>query len=259
MRRTPLATLQREVAAVLMDEAARTRWQRDPGAYARAAGLKGTSAGLLRTLDAADVAYYASRRWVDRWSFLAGDLPRATALARADGCLYDYFRAAPYPLEDNVEEGLRFAAWLRARAVAGGLGAVPCILPDLATYEATVAQAWMAQPPRGTKDTPLGAKPRRAGGVFLLELGHDLTGLVADDGSVRATDAPHARFHVAVVRRPGRVEPIGMDRADYLLAKGAAGRRTQAQLVASVRKATGITAGAARASLRELRHAGIVG
>lgn len=251
-----LERLQRELAAILMDEAARLRWQADPRAYAKAAGLNPRDAKLLAGMVPGDVAYYAGRRWVDRWSFLQGDLPRSVALARKDGCLYAYFRAEPYPFEDTVKEATRFSQWLAAERnaeLAGKPGAtpIPCLLPDLAAYEAAVSACWRIDPPQARAEAMQPARPKRRPGVALLTLDHDFFDQLE---SPRIHDPPHATTHLALVRRPGTVAPFKMDEPDHLLVKLANGKRTEAQLLSEVQRRTGATAKGLKASLGELRN-----
>lgn len=242
-----LLKLQRELAALLIEEPARRAFAEAPRAYARRR-LAGKDAALLASLDPGDVGYFASRRRIDRLAALRVDVPRAAALLEGRGDHLRYFRAHPYALEDAVKEAARLARWA---AQAARKGQVPPLAADLARYEAAHL-ALRARAPRPARPS---AAPRRAPGLVLLALAHDLGPALADDGPPAA---PARRCLVALHRTTDGVEAGEVRPLVWHLLKRADGRRSAASLARQAAEAAGTSAAAATRALRALRREGVL-
>lgn len=243
-----LLRLQRELAALLMEEPARRAFAAGRRRYARQRGLAGKDARLLASLDPGDVGYFAARRQIDRRSALRLDLPRATALLEREDHLLRYFRAHPYAFEDPLREAKRMARWA---AQAARRGKVQALAADLARYEAADL-ALRAKPHRPAKPA---RRARRAPNLVRLSLGHDIAAALEEGAPFEAEARP---VHVVLWRGGegvlgGEVAPV----VAHLL-RLANGRRTDAALVAGAARAAGVPAGRARRALAELRREGLL-
>lgn len=243
-----LLKLQRELAALLMEEPARQAFAAGKRRYVRQRGLAGKDARLLASLDADDVGYFASRRAIDRRGALRLDLGRTTALLEQGDGLFRYFRACPYALEDPVKEAKRVAAWA---VKAARKGQVPALVADLARYEAADL-ALRAAAPRTARPS---RHPRRAPHVVLLRVGHDLAPVLDEDGSLEAEARP---AHVVLWRGPegvhgGKVPPVVAE-----LLRRADGRTPEAALVREAARASKTAVSGAKRALAELRKEGLL-
>jgi hypothetical protein len=238
-----LRKLQEELASLLLEEPSRRSFARGRTRHVRGRGLRGKEATLLASLDADDVAYFAARRAADRRSALAADLPRTYQALDEAGKLPAYFRAHPYALEDPLREAARAAGWCARPEGAR----VPAWIADLAAFE-HAHLALLAKPFRAARAS---RRPRRAPGVVLLRLGHDLAPALSRGrgGRSRAT-------YAALVRRPGDVEAGEIPALDFHVLRAADGRRTDAQVLAAAARRASATEPKARASLRRLQRDG---
>jgi len=234
-----LKRLQEQVAALLMEEPARRSFARDPKAHVRRTGLKGKEARILAGLDADDVAYFASRREIDRRGMLRADMPDSFDRLDAEGRVLLYFRAFPYALEDPLRESARFARWARQAARKGQVSA---LLADTAAFEAALlrARTLAYRPPRPS------ARPRRAPGLRLLALSHDLS-----DGTAR-------RCLVAIVPTARGVEAGEVDALTWHVLRAADGKRTFAQVAALAASKAGAPASRAGTTARRLAREGFL-
>lgn len=242
-----LLRLQRELAALLMEEPARRAFAAGKQRYARQRGLRGKEARLLASLDAGDVGYFASRRQLDRRSALRVDMTRTTALLEERDLLLRYFRAVPYALEDPVKEAKRVASWA---VKAARKGHIPGLAADLARYEAADL-ALRARPHKAAKPS---RHPRRAPGIVLLRLGHDIA--PALEGGTFDVEA--RRCHVLVWRGPEEVKAGEMPAVVAHILRLADGKRPEARLVTAASRAAGLPPGPAKRALAELRAEGLV-
>jgi hypothetical protein len=245
----PLLKVQEELAAILMEPAARKAFRADPEGSLRSRGVRGRDLDLLAGLDADDLAYFAERRNIDRHQALRADAPRSVELLQsAHGRLNAYFRAHPYSLEDPKLETDRFARWCRDAARDG---TVPAVLPDLARFEAAVLRLL------GTKArtaTP-SARPRRAPGVRLLRLGHRLGPLLR---SGKAKDAEAGPATMALRRTPGDVRWNGLTELEAALLRAADGKHTEAAWLKAAAAATKSSLAQAQSAARDLRSEGLL-
>ena len=111
-----LAHLQRELAALILKPGRLAEFRRGRSVFARSRGLKGGAAKQFASLSAAGVAYFASRRRIDRAGYLSASMPRTVTAAQRTGALRSYFDAEPYALEDWRKEARRFARWITQAA-----------------------------------------------------------------------------------------------------------------------------------------------
>lgn len=244
-----LLAQQEALAVVLMDPARRKAFAADPKATLRALGLAGQDLALLATLDAGDLAYFATRRNVDRHQALRADAPLTVRLLEATrGRVQAYFRAHPFSLEDPRAEVLRFARWCVAAAKDG---TVPALAPDLARYEAAVLKLSKqdARPLRAS------AKPRRAPQQVRFTAAHRLAEALRSDG------VPKARAgvaHVVVQRVPADVRWHIVSPLEAELIEAADGKRSEATWLKAAAKAAGATLAQARSSAAGLRGDGLI-
>lgn len=242
-----LLKLQRELAALLMEEPARRAFAEAPKRYA-GKRLHGKDAQLLASLDPADVGYFASRRAIDRRGALAMDLPRTTALLEEHGRLLPYFRDHPYAIEDPLREVRRAARWCKA---AARKGTIPALAADLAAYEAA-HNVLRTKPHRHAAPS---TRPRRAPGVVLLDLGHDISVALDEESPLEAPARPcfvllhHG--HDGIVA--GEVPEVA-----WQVLRLANGRRTDEQLIAAAAKAAGVPRAKAARALAEGRREGVL-
>ncbi|MCA1814342.1 MAG: hypothetical protein LC624_10405 [Halobacteriales archaeon] len=230
---------QEELAALLMEERARRSFAKDAKAHARKAGLKGKEARILAALDAGDVGYFASRREIDRRGMLRADLPQTCERLDEENRVLRYFRAHPYALEDPLAEAERVARWARQ---AARKGQVSVLLADTALFEATLLRARTASP----KPARPSARPRRAPGLKLLRLAHDLS-----DGAERPC-------HVAIAHGPHGVEAGEVDALAWHVLRAADGKRTSTQVAALAARQAAAPASKARTTLRRLAREGFL-
>lgn len=243
-----LLRLQRELAALLMEEPARQAFAAGKRRYARQRGLTGQDARLLASLDASDVGYFASRRAIDRRGALRLDLGRTTALLEQGDGLFRYFRAHPYALEDPVREARRLAAWA---VQAARRGQVPALAADLARYEAADL-ALRGATPRAARPS---RHPRRAPHVVLLRVGHDLERALEEDGPLEAEVRP---AQVVLWRGPDGVHGGEVPAVVAEVLRRADGRTSEAALVREAARASKATVARAKRALAELRKEGLL-
>ena len=248
-----LLKVQQELAAILMEPAARKAFRDDPEGSLRARGVRGRDLRLLAGLVPDDLAYFAERRNIDRLQALRADAPRSTRLfEEAHGRLNAYFRAHPYSLEDPRDETDRFAKW--CRQVVDREGTLPAMLPDLAAYEAAVLRLLIAKPRAAAPSR----RPKRAPGVKLLHLRHRLgPGLRADDPR-KAEPAGHGGAWMALHRTADDVRWFGLSGLDAALLRSASGKATETAWLTAAAKNVGSTARAARRAADELRADGLL-
>ena len=241
-----LAKLQSALAALLMEPAKLEMFQANAKAYARRAGLSGKDAVLLAGLPPEGAAYFASRRVIDRYHYLDGDVPRSVAAIDATvGLAATYFTDRPYAKEDPRAEVRQFRAWATAAAKSGR---IPAPLGDLATLEAT-GMLLMDKPHRKPVRS---SRLRKAPGVVVLKMRHNPDQLVGAEPLSAAT----GRFPTALVREPDDVEVVTLEPVAAALVAAASGKRTEAQVVSAFAPRFG--AKAVRASLRDLRKRSIL-
>lgn len=244
-----LLAVQEALAAILMQPAERKAFAADPRATLRGLGLKGKDLALLAGVDADDLAYFATRRNIDRHHALRSDAPLSVQLLEATrGRVQAYFRAHPFALEDPRAETARFARWA---AKAARDGTAPALLPDLARYEAAVLRL-MGKPFR---PTPPSAKPRRARGQAYLAAQHRLHEALRSRGVPKAT--PGAT-NVVVKLLADDVRWHVVTDLEAALLEAADGRRTEAQWLAAAAKAAGASVAQARVAAAGLRKDGLV-
>lgn len=231
-----LLDLQRTLAALLMEEPARRAFAADPLAYARAAGLPPKDARLLASVDPDDLAYFATRRQVDRRVMLSADLPRSARLLGEPRAFLPYFRAHPYAFEDPLKEAARFAKWARRHA--------PADLADVALYEATVLRL-AARPHRTARPS---RHPKAVPGLALLRLGHLVHG--------RRPEPMEPACYV-LVRTPDDVMWYRVAEVDLQLLDKAKGRLPEAAWLKAAAAEAGVSLAEARRSARELRAEGL--
>jgi hypothetical protein len=236
-----LAKLQSALAALLMEQGRLDQFRADPARYATSFGLTGDAAKLLAGLPAEGAAYFASRRVIDRFHYLKGDLPRSVAaIDGAVGLAATYFADVPYAKEDPRAEVTQFRAWAGKAAKSGR---IPAPLGDLAQVEAG-GMLLMDEP---HAKAPKSAKLRRAPGVALLALRHDPDDLLHGDPLA----ATKGVFPTALAREPDDVEVYKLDPVAAALLRLAEGKGTPD---AAVRKLAAKHGEAAvKASLRDLR------
>lgn len=244
-----LLQVQQALAAVLMQAPERAAFARDPQGTLRRLGLKGRDLALLATVDADDLAYFATRRNVDRHQALKADAPMTVALLEATrGRVQAYFRAHPFSLEDPWRETERFARWCRKAAADGS---APALAPDLAAYEAAVLRL-MGRTPRAAKPS---AKPRRTPDQVRFTARHRLHEALRSDGVPKA----RAGETFVVVRRvPGDVKWHVVTPLEAALVERADGKRTEASWLKAAAKSAGATVAAAKAAAAGLRKDGLV-
>lgn len=228
-----LRAVQRQLAALLMEESELRAFAASPAAFLRARRQRGNDARLLAALDANDLAYFASRRRIDRGVMLAADLPRTAGLLGARG-LVPYFRANPYALEEWAAEATRFAGWASRQHE-------PAVLGDLARFE--FAELRLMR--REWKSTPPSRQPRRAAGLVLLALGHRV------DGPSTGRRGPS--FY-ALLRQPNDVTWFRYGKLEHALLRTADGRRGESAWLGQAAKMSGTTTTEAGAAARLLRN-----
>ncbi len=241
-----LAKLQSALAALLMEPGRLEAFQNDPKAYARRFGLTGDTAALLAGLPPEGAAYFASRRVIDRFSYLSGDLPRSVAAVdHAVGLAATYFADKPYAFEDPRDEVRQFRAWALAAAKKGTL---PAPVADLVAIEAggmLLMDKAYAKPAKSKT-------VKRASGMALLALRHDPEELLHGD----TLAAPRGNFPTVLAREEDDIEVYKLEPVAIALFKAATGRLGDDAVVAKL--ASKFTAKAVRASLRDLRKLGIL-
>lgn len=240
------AKLQSALAALLMEPAELAAFQAKPAAYAKRRGLTGATAKLLADMPSEGAAYFASRRVIDRFGYLSGDLPKSVAAVDdAVGLAATYFTDRPYAKEDPRAEVRQFKAWAQKAARAGKL---PRPLADLAAIEAggmmLMDRAYVA-PKRS-------ARLAKAPGIVLLALRHDPNELLHGV----TLEAPEGRFPTVLAREPDDVEVYKLEPVAEALLNAAKGNRTPDQVVDALAPRFG--AKAVRASLRDLRRLGLL-
>jgi hypothetical protein len=248
-----LLKVQQELAAILMEPAARKAFRDDPAGSLRARGVRGRDLQLLAGLVPDDLAYFAERRNIDRLQALRADAPRSTRLFEdAHGRLNAYFRAHPYSLEDPRKETERFARWCR-QAVARE-GSLPAVLPDLAAYEAAVLRLLVAKPKAATANR----RPRRAPGVKLLRLRHRIGPALRADDPRKAEPAGAAGAWMALHRTADDVCWFGLSAVEAALLRSASGNASEAAWLKAAAAAAGTTPVQARKAARELAADGLL-
>ncbi len=246
-RKGGLAALQSELAGLLMDSAELAAFAAGPKTYA-AARLAPTDAAILGNLNPKDLAYFASRRSIDRRGALKADMPDSVRLLERKTRLLHYFRAYPFPYEDPRKEARRFARWTR-RAVRDGLA--PATLPDLASVEAAMVDLRSRKPRRPA----VSARPCRAPNVRLFRLRHDLSAWF----SGRRAKWPERESWVALhLGADGRIVPYRMDAHDWEVLWLADGHHLERTLVDDVAERFDVWNREVQRSIRELRREGLL-
>ena len=244
-----LQRIQEELAAILMEPAARKAFAQDPRGSLKARGVKGRDLDLLAGLVADDLAYFAERRNIDRLQALRADAPRSTALLEAaHGRLNAYFRAFPYSLEDPLDETNRFARWCMGAAAEG---TVPPVLPDLAAFDAAVLRLVRSK----AKATKASDRPRRAPGVRILRLGHAIGPALRSGDAAQAKPGPAS---IALHRTEDDVRWYGLTPLDEALLRTADGTRTPTAWLKMAATSAGTTVAKARKAARELVDDGLL-
>lgn len=244
-----LLQVQQALAAVLMQPAERKAFAQDPRGTLGKLGLKGRDLDLVAGLDVEDLAYFATRRNVDRHHALRADAPLSVRLLEdTRGRVQAYFRAYPFSLEDPVKETARFAKWARKAAQDG---AAPALLPDLAAYEAAVLKlvGTAYKPSRPSRN------PRRAAGQSYLAAEHRLHEALRSRGTPKARTG--AAF-VVVKRLPDDVQWHVITDLEAALLDGADGKTPEAQWLAKAAKASGSTLASARQAAAGLWKDGLL-
>lgn len=224
-----LLEVQQALAAVLMQPAERKAFAQAPRDTLRKMGLKGRDLDLVAGLDADDLAYFATRRNIDRHHALRADAPLSVRLLEdTRGRVQAYFRAHPFSLEDPVQETARFARWARQAAKDG---TAPALLPDLAAYEAAALKLM------GTacKPTRPSRNPKRAGGQTYLMVAHLL------HEALRAKGTPKARpgtAFVVIKRLPDDIRWHVVTDLEAALLDGADGKTPEKAWLANAAKST---------------------
>lgn len=232
-----LHAVQSELARILLEADASRKFAHDPASYLRARGVQGRDLDLLAALDADDLAYFASRRNIDRIVALRADAPLATdALRRTKGNLNRYFRAFPYSLEDPRLEIQRFASWARKVAARGG---IQPIVADLAAYEAEV-QALLATQARKARPSK---HPRIAPGVRLLHLETSIADVLLERP---ARASPAGPASMALHRTATEVLWFVLDPLDVALLDSADGATPQKQWITAAANRTSSSPAQAR-------------
>ena len=246
-----LAALQEQLAALLMEAPQRAAFAADAPAFLRSQGLRGRDARLLASLDADDLAYFASRRHIDRQVALRAELPRSCRLLEAEGRLLWYLRDCPYAREGAVAEARQFAAWARRAARAGQ---VTALLPDLAAFEVEVLRLGLAAAPAaGGAGLRPAAYPMRAPRTAILHLRHPVQGA---RGQAVPAVAPEETF-LGLVRTDGVVWHR-FERVDFELLRSARGRMPESAWLAAAARAAAVPVAEARESARQLRAVGLL-
>lgn len=244
-----LLEVQQALAAVLMQPAERKAFAQNPRATLRHMGLKGRDLDLVAGLDADDLAYFATRRNIDRHHALRADAPLSVRLLEdTRGRVQAYFRAFPFSLEDPVKETARFAKWARQAAKDGS---APALLPDLAAYEAAVLRlvGTAYKPPRPSRN------PKRAGGQSYLLAEHLLHQALRSKGTPKAR--PGTAF-VVVKRLPDDVRWHVITDLEAALLDGADGKLPEARWLAKAAKSAGATLAQARKAATGLWNDGLL-
>lgn len=240
---------QEALAVVLMQAQERKAFAQDPTATLRSLGLRGNDLALLASLDADDLAYFATRRNIDRYQALRADAPLTLRLLEATrGRVQAYFRTFPFSLEDPRAETKRFATWC-VRAARDGT--VPALAPDLARYEAAVLDL-LARKPRAA---PPSTKPRRAPGLVRFMATHRLQQALRSKGIPKAT--PNAT-PVVVQRTADDVRWNVLTPLEAALVDLADGKRTQATWLKQATQQAGATLAEARKAAAGLRRDGLL-
>ncbi|MEK6985450.1 MAG: hypothetical protein AABX89_03585 [Candidatus Thermoplasmatota archaeon] len=241
-----LAKLQSALAALLMEPAQLAAFQAKPAAYAKRRGLTGATAKLLAEMPSEGAAYFASRRVIDRFSYLSGDLPKSVAAVdTAVGLEATYFTERPYAKEDPRAEVRQFKVWAQQAARSGK---IPRPLADLAAIEA----GGMMLMDRAYVKPKRSQQLAKAPGIVLLRLRHDPNELLHGV----TLEAPEGRYPTALVREPDDVEVYKLEPVAESLLNAATGKRTPDQVVAALAPRFG--AKAVRTSLRDLRRLGLL-
>jgi hypothetical protein len=244
-----LLKIQQELAAILLEPAARKAFAEEPRGYLRKRGVKGRDVELLASLVPDDLAYFAERRNIDRHHALRADAPRSVRLLEsAHGRPNSYFRAFPYSLEDPRDETDRFARWCKAAAHDGIL---PAVLPDVAAFEAAGLRM-IAQPFRPAKPS---AKPKRAPGVKVLRLRHRIGPVLRTGNAAAANPGPTV---MALVRSADDVHWFVLPPLQAMLLLSADGRRTPATWLKAAAVATSATVAQARKAAAALARDGLL-
>ena len=244
-----LLAVQHALATVLMQAPERATFAKDPAGTLRRLGLTGKDLRLLATVDVDDLAYFATRRNVDRHQALKADAPMTVALLEATrGRVQAYFRAYPFSLEDPRRETERFAKWCRKAAADGD---VPALAPDLATYEAAVLRL-MTRAPRAAKPGP---KPRRTPDQVRFVARHRLHEALRGDGVPKARAG---ETYVVVRRVPGDVTWHVVTPLEAALVECADGKRTEAAWLKDAARLADATVADAKAAAAGLRKDGLI-
>jgi hypothetical protein len=240
---------QEALAAILMQAPQRKSFATDPQGTLRALGLKGKDLDLLATLDADDLAYFATRRNIDRHQALRADAPLTMRLLESTrGRVQAYFRAHPFSLEDPRDEVVRFARWC-VRAAKDGT--VPALAPDIARYEAAVLRL-LTQPAKAIRPS---AKPKRTPQQVRFEAAHRLHEALRSEGAPKATPGVS---YVVVHRVPDDVKWHIVTALEAALIDSADGKRTEQSWLAAAAKAAGATVAQAKAAAAGLRKDGLI-
>ncbi len=244
-----LLDVQAALATILMEGPRRKAFADDPRATLKALGLKGRDLDLLAAVDANDLAYFATRRNIDRHQALKADAPMTVALLEATrGRLQAYFRAHPFSLEDPRRETERFAKWC---AKAAQDGTVPALAPDLARYEAAVLRL-LGRKGRMAKPS---ARPCRTPDQVRFVAAHRLHDALRGDGVPKAKAG---KTFVVVRRVPGDVQWHVITRVEAVLVELADGKRTEAAWLRAAATRAGATVARAKAAAAGLRKDGLI-
>lgn len=245
----PLQAMQEALALVLMDGTARQAFAKDPTGTLRRLGLKGNDVTLLSTVDANDLAYFATRRNIDRHQALRADAPLTMRLLEGTrGRVQAYFRAYPFSLEDPQKETARFAEWCKQAAKDG---TVPALAPDLARYDAGVLRL-LTRPYREAKPS---ARPKRVAGLIRFQAAHRLQDALRSDGVPKARPGP---VHVILQRTPDDIRWNIVTPLEATLVALADGKRTEAQWLREAQQRHGGTRTAITKVAAQLRRDGLI-
>lgn len=244
-----LRAQQQALAAILMQAEERKAFAADPRAALRRLGVRGKDADLLASLDADDLAYFATRRNVDRHQALRADAPITMRLLEATrGRVQAYFRAHPFSLEDPRDELIRFARWCMHAARDG---TVPALAPDLARYEAAVLRYATQEP----KPVRASAKPKRTPQQVRFTAAHRIADALRADG---VPTAPPATCHVVVHRAQDGVRWHVVTPLEACLIGAADGKRSEESWLRLAARESGATLADARRAAAGLRKDGLV-
>lgn len=244
-----LLAQQQALAAILMEAPRRKAFAADPKGTLRKLGLAGKDLALLASLAPDDLAYFATRRNIDRHQALRADAPLTMRLLEATrGRVQAYFRAYPFSLEDPRDELIRFASWCVAAAKDG---TVPALAPDLARYEAAVLR-YATQEHKPVRPS---TKPKRTPQQVRFTASHRL------QEALRSKGVPQASVgdtYVVVHRAPSEVKWHVVTAVEAALIDTADGKVDEAAWLKAAARWAGVGLADAKRAAAGLRKDGLI-